>query len=111
MKLITKLLIGMVVFIILSPLGLIIPAYFHAGDAWGEWGSDEMTKLVGYMPKGLEHLSSLWSAPMPDYAFKGWEEKGLAHLSFAYIVSAVVGSLLIALIVISLSKVLIRKEG
>jgi len=111
MKLMTKLWIGLVAFIILSPLGLIIPAYFHAGDAWGEWGSDEMTKLVGYVPTGLEKLSGLWSAPLPDYAFKGWEEKGLAHLSFAYIVSAVVGSLLIVLIVIGLSKVLIKKEG
>ena len=111
MKLMTKLWLGLVAIIILSPLGLIIPAYFHAGGAWGEWGSDEMTKLVGYVPKGLEKLSGLWSAPMPDYAFKGWEEKGPAHLSFAYIVSAVVGSLLIALIVIGLSKILIKKEG
>ena len=69
----------------LSPLGLLLPAHFKAGSAWGEWGADEMQKLVGYVPKGLEKLSSLWNAPMPDYAFKGWEEKPVATLSFAYI--------------------------
>lgn len=109
MKLITKLWIGLLVLIVLSPLGLIIPARFQAGSAWGEWGADEMTKLVGYVPKGLEHLSSLWSAPMPDYAFKGWEEKGLAHLSFAYIISAILGTVIIFLGVLLIGKLLARK--
>ena len=68
-----------------------------------------MTKLVGYVPKGLEHLSSLWSAPMPDYAFKGWEEKGLAHLSFAYIISAILGTVIIFLGVLLIGKLLARK--
>ena len=109
MKLITKLWIGLLALIVLSPLGLIIPARFQAGSAWGEWGADEMTKLVGYVPKGLERLSSLWSAPMPDYAFKGWEEKGLAHLSFAYIISALLGSAIIFLGVLLIGKLLAKK--
>jgi len=33
-------------------------------------------KAVGYVPQGLEKLGEIWKAPMPDYAFKGWEEKG-----------------------------------
>jgi len=28
---------------------------------------------------------------MPDYAFKGWGGKGLGHLSFAYVISALIG--------------------
>ena len=90
MKATAKLWMGIVVLIILSPLGLIIPAHFKAGSAWGEWSAGEIRKLVGYAPGGLERLSSLWKAPMPGYAFKGWEEKGLTHLSFAYIFSAIV---------------------
>ena len=109
MKLTTKLWIGLLTLIVLSPLGLIIPARFQAGSAWGEWGADEMTKLVGYVPKGLEHLSSLWSAPMPDYAFKGWEEKGLTHLSFAYIISALLGTAIIFLGVLLIGKLLVKK--
>jgi hypothetical protein len=47
--------------------------------------------MVGYVPQGLEKLSESWSAPFPDYAFGGWEEKGLSSLSLAYIFSAVLG--------------------
>ena len=109
MKLATKLWIALGILILLSPLGLILPDHFKAGSAWGEWGADEMEKLVGYVPQGLKHLSELWNAPMPDYAFKGWEEKGLPHLSFAYILSAVVGVVLIALVIWLIGKCLIKK--
>ncbi len=109
MKLITKFWIGIAVLIVLSPLGLLLPEHFKAGSAWGEWGADEMQKLVGYVPKGLEKLSSLWNAPMPDYAFKGWEEKGLSHLSFAYIMSAIVGIGIIVLVIMGIGKLLAKK--
>ncbi|MFA5276028.1 MAG: PDGLE domain-containing protein [Candidatus Omnitrophota bacterium] len=109
MKLITKFWIGIAVLIVLSPLGLILPEYFKAGSAWGEWGTDEMQKLVGYIPKGLEKLSSLWSAPIPDYAFKGWEEKGLPQLSFAYIISAIAGIIIIAIVMLIIGRFLVKK--
>ncbi len=111
MKITTKLWIGLGILIVLSPLGLIIPDHFKAGDAWGEWGTDGIKELVGYIPQGLEKLSSLWSAPIPDYAFKGWEEKGLGSLSFAYIFSAIVGIGLVVLIIFLLGKILARREG
>ncbi|MDD5567997.1 MAG: PDGLE domain-containing protein [Candidatus Omnitrophica bacterium] len=110
MKLINKLWVGMGILVLISPLGLLLPERFKAGDAWGEWGTDGIKELVGYIPQGLEKLSSLWSAPIPDYAFKGWEEKGLGSLSFAYIVSAVIGILITAWIVLLLGKLLSRKE-
>lgn len=110
MKTINKLWIGVLVLIVLSPLGLIIPDYFKAGDAWGEWGAEEMQKMVGYVPKGLEKLSGLWHAPMPDYSFKGWEEKGLAHLSFAYIISAILGIAVIAGAVLLIGNLLARRD-
>lgn len=109
MKTITKLWIGMTVLIALSPLGLLLPEHFKAGDAWGEWGADTMKELVGYIPSGLEKLSSLWSAPMSDYAFKGWEEKGLPPLSFAYIISAVIGIAITAAAVLIIGRFLTKK--
>ena len=111
MRTATKFWIGIAVLIILSPLGLILPEHFKAGSAWGEWGADEMQKLVGYIPQGLEKLSSLWNAPLPDYAFKGWEEKGLSHLSFAYITSAILGIGIIAIVVLAIGKVLVKKDN
>ncbi|PIP19007.1 MAG: cobalamin biosynthesis protein [Candidatus Omnitrophica bacterium CG08_land_8_20_14_0_20_41_16] len=110
MKIITKFWIGLAVLIILSPIGLILPEHFKAGSAWGEWGADEMQKLAGYVPNGLKRLSILWNAPMPDYAVKGWEEKGLLYLIFAYIISAIVGIGLIVLVAMGIGRLLSKKE-
>jgi cobalt/nickel transport protein len=109
MSTIKKLWIGLGILVVLSPLGLILPNHFKAGSAWGEWGSDEMKDLVGYIPQGLEKLSSLWNAPLADYAFKGWEEKGLSDLSMAYIVSAVVGIAITVIAIFFIGKLLARK--
>lgn len=109
MKTTTKLWIGIGILILLSPLGLILPEHFKAGDAWGEWGTDTFKELVGYIPQGLKKLSSLWSAPLPDYAFRGWEEKGLPHLSLAYIVSAVVGIAITVIAVLLIGRMLAKR--
>lgn len=110
MKIMAKLWIGIGVLILLSPLGLILPEYFKAGDAWGEWGTDSLKELVGYVPQGLAKVSSIWSAPIPDYAFKGWEEKGLWGLSFAYIVSAIIGIFVTICILLLIGKLLSRNK-
>lgn len=110
MKIITKLWIGLLVLIILSPLGLLLPDYFKAGSAWGEWGAEEIKEFVGYIPQGLEKLSSLWSAPIPDYAFKGWEGKPLGQISFAYILSAIIGVIICVSLVLILGKFLVKKK-
>jgi cobalt/nickel transport protein len=110
MKTITKLWIFIVVLIILAPLGLILPAHFKAGSAWGEWGIEEIKGLSGYIPKGLERLASLWSAPIPDYAFKGWGEKPLGSLSLAYIVSAIVGITITIGVILLIGKFLSKKD-
>jgi len=110
MKTTTKLWIGVGILVLLSPLGLILPEYFKAGDAWGEWGIEAFGELIGYIPRGLDKLSGFWSAPIPDYAFKGWEEKGLGDLSIAYIVSAVVGILVTVCVVVLIGKLLTGKK-
>lgn len=99
MKTTTKLWIGIGVLILLSPLGLWLPGHFKAGDAWGEWGTDTFKGLIGYIPEGLGRLASLWRAPLPDYSFRGWEEKGLPFSGFAYIISALMGIAVTAVII------------
>ncbi len=101
--------VGIGILILLSPLGLVLPEYFKAGDAWGEWGTDSLHEMVGYIPQGLEKLSSLWNAPIPDYAFKGWEEKGITFLSGAYIFSALLGISIVVIIVMTLGKLVVKK--
>ena len=110
MKTTTKLWAGIGILILLSPLGLILPEYFKAGDAWGEWGTGRIKELVGYIPQGLEKLSRLWSAPIPNYAFNGWEEKGPGSLSFAYIISAIIGILITICLVLIIGRQLTKKK-
>ena len=109
MKTTKKLWIGLAILAILSPLGILLPEYFKAGAAWGEWGSDEMEKLIGYIPRGLERLSAVWNAPLPDYAFKGWDGKGLAGLSLGYVISAIIGISVIVVSMLLLGKILYKK--
>lgn len=95
MKIITKFWMGLAILVLLSPLGLILPKHFKAGCAWGK--------------RGGENISSYWSAPIPDYAFKGWEEKSLVNLSLAYIISAVIGIFICVGAVLILGKFLSKK--
>ena len=110
MKTVTKLWAGIGILIFLSPLGLILPEYFKAGDAWGEWTADSFKGLVGYLPQGLRKLSSLWNAPIPDYVFKGWKEKGLGYSSFAYSISALLGISVVVCVAILIGKILSKRE-
>jgi len=94
MKTTKKLWLGVLILAILSPLGLILPYYFKAGSAWGEWVK----------------LSGIWKAPLSNYTFKGWEEKGLRVLSFSYIISALIGILAVICLVLVIGKILNKKD-
>jgi cobalt/nickel transport protein len=110
MKTISKLWVLLAILVIVTPIGLALPEYFKAGAAWGEWGLDEIKALAGYLPKGLERLSGLWSAPIPDYAFKGWEGKALSNLSVAYVISAIAGVFVTAILIFIIGKFLTGKD-
>jgi cobalt/nickel transport system permease protein len=82
--------IGLAVMIIAVPLGLLAP-----GTAWGEWGAEELTDLgLSFVPRGLEQLSGIWGAPMPDY-----DIPALGNAQLAYVLSAVLGIVIIAIVV------------
>ncbi|HII07818.1 MAG TPA: cobalamin biosynthesis protein [Methanotrichaceae archaeon] len=84
-KSIRNMVIGLLILMVLVPLGLLA-----TGETFGEWGNEEMEGKLGYVPQGLEGLSSFWEkAPLPDYAFDGDESSRGAVI--AYILSAVIG--------------------
>src|SRR5512136_1082391 len=87
-KLIRNLAIGLVLLIILAPLGLLA-----VGETFGEWSAEEVQQKLGFVPPGLEQLASLWSAPLPDYAFPGGGES-MTVSAAAYIISAILGVLI-----------------
>lgn len=86
--------------ILLTPLGLLA-----SGTAWGEWGRDELRELgLGFAPEGMEKLASIWQAPIPDYEIPGLDA------SVGYVLSAILGVVIIVLITWLLGRWLAKSE-
>lgn len=100
-----KLWLGLALAIVLTPLGIIA-----VGSAWGEWSAEDFSDAAKRQqiaaasksrnppqqaPSGLERLSSLWKAPLPDYA-----PPFIKSPSFGYFVSATIGVALIIVLVV-----------
>ncbi len=92
-----RLWIQLAMLMLLTPLGILA-----AGTAWGEWGAKDFSDPAmrqqiaassrnvappAEQPRGLARLSSLWSAPFPQYA-----PPFVRHPAFGYALSAMFGS-------------------
>jgi hypothetical protein len=84
-KIVRSFAIGLALLIILTPLGLLA-----VGETFGEWRVEEVEEKLGFVPPGLEQLSSLWGAPLPDYAIPSSGDS-MTVSAAAYILSAVIG--------------------
>ena len=100
-KLYRRLWIGLGMLILLTPLGFIA-----SGGAWGEWGPDQLLKMIGFAPEGLKGLSNLWNSVFPDYTIPGL--KGPVESVFGYIFSAVIATSVILLFSFVISKTVFR---
>ena len=79
--------IGLVAALIAAcPLGLLA-----TGDAWGEWGLEDLAEMVGYEPAGLA-TGWEWSSLLPD------DSVGALPEVAGYIVSAIIGVALLVII-------------
>jgi cobalt/nickel transport system permease protein len=101
--------IGLAALMIVTPLGLLA-----AGTAWGEWGPDDFNKPQARQaiaaasrevappqnaPSGVERLSAIWTAPIPDYA-----PKFLKSQKLGYMLSAMFGSGLVILVCLGIDQ-------
>jgi cobalt/nickel transport system permease protein len=99
---IRPLLAGLAALMLATPLGILT-----VGTAWGEWSPADFASAAGrgeivaasrnhalppQVPGGLEKLSSMWTAPIPDYA-----PPFLKGESFGYMLSSAFGAGLILL--------------
>ncbi|MCX7920446.1 MAG: cobalt transporter CbiM [Clostridia bacterium] len=96
--------VGLIVLVITAPVGLLA-----TGTAWGEWGTDEVSEMIGFVPEGLKKLSENWNALIPDYTIPGLD-KSFMQSSVGYIASAVIGIVGISLIMFASSKFIAKKE-
>jgi hypothetical protein len=103
--------IALLVMALVSPLGLYVPELLEAGAAWGEWSLEEVTRMVGYAPPGMERFADLWKAPIPDYTFPGQEEAPLSHRSLSYVLSALLGIGLCVGTTLIVTRLLTKREG
>ena len=100
--------IGLAALMILTPFGLLA-----AGTAWGEWSTkdfadanmrNQITVASNNQapptapPDGMARLSTIWTAPMPDYA-----PPFLNSPAFGYIMSAMFGAGLIIVLFLLLN--------
>lgn len=104
-----KLWIGMGIMALLTPIGLILPKMLGSGQAWGEWGTETVREMLGYVPKGLEKLSRLWRAPLADYGSRGGKTAPVVDYA-AYIASGLLGIILAGLVLFLIRRMLLRNS-
>lgn len=90
--------IVIVILILATPIGLLAK-----GTAWGEWGAEEISNLVGFVPKGMED-GFQFNSPIPDYSF------GFLKEYFGYILSAIIGVTIILIIFKVLGKINLKRN-
>ncbi|MBI5211776.1 MAG: cobalamin biosynthesis protein [Nitrospirae bacterium] len=103
-----KLWIALIIMALLSPLGIILPQKFNAGDAWGEWGTDTLEKFLGYVPEGLKKMADIWKAPIADYNL-GDENASFIVQIVSYIISGILGITLVGGVVYLITRLLVKK--
>jgi len=109
-----RLWVALAALLILTPLGILA-----VGSAWGEWSAQDfsdpqMRRQIAAAsrnlappsaaPRGLERLSSIWTAPLSRYA-----PPFIRSAAFGYLVSAMVGVGLIILLALLLNRLLARR--
>ena len=109
MKHYKKYLIFIGILIVLCPLGILLPHYFKAGEAWGEWSVESIKQQTGHEPEGMKKTASFFNAPIPDYN-PGKEDDPLSKRSFNYIICGLIGTGIIVIITLGITKLMPLKQ-
>jgi ABC-type Co2+ transport system permease subunit len=94
---------------VVAPLGLIAP-----GFAYGEGSTDDVNAAFGYVPSGLQDLSTVFSAPLSGYnvplPFFSDASGPLWHAAIGYEISGILGILAVGGVVYAIAR-LLRRGG
>lgn len=102
-----KILFILLALCVLTPIGIFLPMFFNAGDAWGEWSAQTLKEFIGYVPSGLEKYSDIWNAPIADYTMSE-NDTSVVHQSGYYIVSGIIGATLTYVVMLLISRIIIK---
>jgi cobalt ECF transporter T component CbiQ/cobalamin biosynthesis protein CbiM len=95
---------------VVAPLGLIAP-----GFAYGEGSTADVAGAFGYVPAGLQQLSSIFTAPLAGYRiplpFLDGANAALWQQAVGYEIAGVIGILLLGGAMVVVGRILARKEG
>jgi cobalt/nickel transport system permease protein len=95
---------------VVAPLGLIAP-----GFAYGEGSTEDVKAAFGYVPSGLQDLSSVFSAPLSGYnvplPFFSAGNAPLWHAAIGYEIAGIVGMLAVGGVVYAIARVLRRDDS
>jgi cobalt/nickel transport system permease protein len=95
---------------VIAPLGLIAP-----GFAYGEGSTEDVQAAFGYVPKGLQDLSSFFAAPLADYniplPFFSDADADLWHAAIGYEITGIIGMLLCGLLIVGIAQVVRGRGG
>jgi cobalt/nickel transport protein len=108
-KLQKKILLLLLLLCLITPLGILLPIYFNAGHAWGEWSAQTLKDLIGYVPQGLAKYSDVWKAPIADYSINTGD-KSVVHQSGFYIVSGIIGATITYVVMLFISRLIIKND-
>ena len=92
-------LIILAIMLLAVPIGLLTDA-----PAFGEWDNSYYKKVLGFIPKGMEHFPNLQKPILPDYSISG------ANSVVGYYASALVGVALIFLVWFIIGKIIAKKS-
>ncbi|MDP4188584.1 MAG: hypothetical protein Q8905_11080 [Bacteroidota bacterium] len=97
-----NILLALLIMLLLTPLGIILPSVFHSEGAWGEWSTEVVRQKTGSVPRDMKKTAKIWKAPLANY---GFGKNNLSWLGIlGYVISAVAGSGLIMIITYLLLK-------
>ncbi|MFN8630609.1 MAG: cobalt transporter CbiM [Chloroflexota bacterium] len=94
---------------IIAPLGLIAP-----GFAYGEGSAEDVQAAFGYIPSGLQQVSSMFSAPFADYTiplpFFSDANAALWQQAIGYEIAGIIGILVLGVVVVALARLIRRSD-
>ncbi len=95
---------------VVAPLGLIAP-----GFAYGEGSTQDVANAFGYVPAGLQQLSSIFTAPLAGYRiplpFLDGANTALWQQAVGYEIAGIIGILLLGGVMFVVGRLLARKDG